>query len=457
MPANRITTTLYLYLPASWPAQLTATSWALFNDQGNCLQQGHSEPRHWPQAQRVEIILTGEQCLLTRLDLPKTARARTAEALSYALEEQLLGDAADEHVVLGKTLLPHDATAPAASPTPAANTEPTAVWLIRRQRLRTLLQALQALNIQPQQLYSELQLLPLPAAGWTLYLKPAGQASVLRTADEQGGTLDRQPTFADQPENPPLELQLALEAANDPASSAGPPPASIDVWISNGETARLLTHWQARLNISLNYRGEFRWQDQLHRRAKQKTSSKNGLPRNLLTAEFAAANHPGQGWSSLRPALNLAALILAIYTLFSLAHWSWLQHEQQDIRQQMSRIFRAAQPQAQTIVDPVLQMQRLYDRNLREHGQLTRSDFLPLLERASAQFPAQTRLQQLNYEDGRLELQLQLDSSQALTDLQTRLEQAGLQVAVRDQRPVAADSLAATTRLLVTLAVRSRS
>lgn len=451
MPANRITTTLHLYLPATWPAQTAAASWAVFNDQGTCLQQGHSEPRHWPAASRTEVILTGEQCLLTRLNLPRTTRARTPEALTYALEEQLLGEAAEEHVVLGGAL--NDAWTHDAAARPAVNSELTAVWLIRQSRLRGLLQALQALNIQPQRLYSELQLLPLPAdGGWTLYLKPASEASLLRTGDEQGGSLDR-PLAADTPlEEPPLELQLALDQARAETSACNPPP-SIDVWSSAGQAPieTSLPHWQSRLAIKLNYRGEFRWQDQLRTQARRKSGARQGLPRNLLTAEFSPASAPGQGWSNLRPALNLAALILTLYTLFSLGHWGWLHHEQQEIRQQMQRIFRAAQPQAQAVVDPVLQMQRLHDQARREHGQLTASDFLPLLERTSAQFPAQTRLQQLNYEDGRLEIQLQLTSLETLGRLQRRLEQAGLQVVIRDQRPVAADS-----SLLVTLAVRSR-
>ncbi len=70
-----MTTLLRLFIPADWPARQTACEWELVNAAGARLQLGCSEPRHWPPADSLELILSAEQCLLVKTALPKGARA----------------------------------------------------------------------------------------------------------------------------------------------------------------------------------------------------------------------------------------------------------------------------------------------------------------------------------------------------------------------------------------------
>jgi general secretion pathway protein L len=408
------TTLLRLYLPANWPSKQTSCEWQLLNTHGALLQSGASEPRHWPAADCCELILTAAQCLLTSVGLPKTARARTAEVIGYALEEQLLGDAANEHFVVGHPLDQRNASDSGVVSTP--------VWVIARQRLQTLLDTLRTLGHTPQRLVSELQLLPLSGSNhWSLCLKPDG--GFLRTGSETGCgcSFDLPGGTADALREPPAELRLALSAAR----KTGTLPSAISVYSAPGSKleATQLADWQASLGLPVQLAGEYRWRDY----AAQIASA-----RNLLTGEFTPARAPGEGWSSLRPALWLGALALLIYSLFSFGEWAWLSHEKNQLRQQMTVQFRSSFPQAQTIIDPPLQMQRLHDQLLRERGQPGADDFLSLLAAASAALPNPSQLKLISYAEGRLELSLILADANTLQQLRNNLQQRGLTADIRN-------------------------
>lgn len=424
-----MTTLLRLYLPADWPEQQTSCEWALFGDSRTPLHQGCSEPRHWPAADHCEGVLTAEQCLLLTLSLPRAASARSTAALSYALEDHLLGESEGEHCVIGNNL-PQPGT-------PANALLPTAVWVIRRQRLDTLRATLNHLGRPLRRLVSELALLPLPApSGWSLCLKPQPQASFVRQGTETGFCCHPDP---DTPSVPPLELRLALQATPQP-------PALLDLYLAPGAalTETQCADWQAALGIPVRLAGEYSWRTAAH-----ETTYRTA--RSLLTGDFAPPRDARHGWGSLRPALLLAILTLTLYTLFSLGEWFWLAQRQDQLRQQMVSRFRSSFPQVQAVVDPSLQMQRMYDQLRRERGQLGQADFLPLLAAASEVTAGQGQLRRLAFEEGRLEMTLLLPDKQAAERLRNTLTQRGLATVLRDSLPQGGD------RIEATFAVRSDS
>ncbi len=399
---------LRLYLTANWPAQQTSCDWELLNASGVRLQMGNSEPRHWPPATRCEVILSAEQCLPLSASLPKGARTRMTEVIGYALEDRLLGDIDAEHFVAGDET--HDGQ--------------TAVWVISRTRLQALLAVLRPLGHTPQRLISELQLLPCPSQTvWNVCLK--SRNGFVRTASESGFSFDLPESNTFQP---PLELQLALQTAH----AAQAAPSRIDIHTEPGVTFdhAHISAWQTRLGVSVQHTGDYLWRDALDHTA-----------RNLLTGEFAPPRARGEGWSSLRPAALIAAFGLAIYSVFSFAEWAHLEHQKNTLRQQMTDRFRATFPQAQTIVDPVLQMQRLHDQLRRERGQLGTGDFLPLLTASTeaAITPnapiTPNAIHRIDFTEGRIELTLNLPDATAVEHLRNTLTQRGLGVVVRDTHP----------------------
>ncbi|MBI3523657.1 MAG: hypothetical protein HY066_03895 [Betaproteobacteria bacterium] len=399
---------LRLFITADWPGRDAACEWTLVNAQGTPLQRGRSEPRHWPAAEHCELILSADQCLSLKAQLPKGARSRPAEVIAYALEDQLIGEADGEHFVVGDS-------------DSAGEGQPTPIWVIARSRFRALLAALRTLERMPQRVVSEIQIAPLPANGWSVCLHPDNTSGLMRLGAEEGYAFD-----LGDARQPPLELQLALQAARNSDSA----PQSIAVYSSRSKTAGLefdaaaAAAWQAALGLPVHAAGDYAWRD---------------LPtadaRNLLSGEFAPPRQPNSGWDSLKPALAIGLLTLTIYALFSLGEWFWLDRQSEQLRQRMTDIFRSAYPQAQAIVNPPLQMQRLNDQLRRERGQLGSTDFLPLLAVASEALGGQGKLRSIAYEDGRLELGVLLANAADAERLRGVLAGRGLAVTLRDTHP----------------------
>lgn len=405
---------LRLFIPADWPAQRAACEWALVNASGVQLQRGCSEPRHWPEAERCELVLSAEQCLLLQARLPKGARARTPEVVAYALEDQLVGETDAEHFVIGESVTSSATTEPAATP----------VWVIARARLRALLATLQPLGRIPSSVISEIQLAPLHA-GWTACLCDAKtdhgahphEHGFARLAAENGFAFD-----LDNLATPPIELRLALQAAQKAATA----PAGIDVYAAQGVAfdASTAATWQSSLGLPVRMAGEYSWRDCAVREA-----------RNLLAGEFAPPRKAQDGWGSLRPALLVGVVAFFVYASFSFGEWTWLDHQRNHLRQQMSDSFRATFPQVQAVVDPPLQMQRLHDQLRRERGQIGATDFLPLLAAATEATAGQGKFRSISFEDGRLELALIMKTAAAAEELRETMTRRGLNVTLRETKP----------------------
>jgi len=397
---------LRIFVTGDWPAHATASEWALYDAKGQLLQRGSSEPRHWPAADDCELVLSADQCLTLEAKLPKGvkggmkggARAGGSELLAYAVEERLVGDVENEHFVAGRTR-------------PEGQTP---VWVVGRGRLRALLTALRELGRSPRRVISEIQLAPLAPGRWSACLRDHG--GFVRVGSEAGFAFDAARA------GPPVALHLALQAARKTGNS----PESIDVYCAQGVDVDAAA-WQSALGIPIHRAGEYAW-DRVPA----------GAARNLLVGEFAPQGERGAAWAAFRPALALGALALMLYALFSIGNWIWLDHAAGSLRIQAAEVFRAAFPQVQTVVDPSLQMQRLYDQLKRERGQLGESDFLPLLAAVSGALAGQGGYRSMSYEEGRLEFTIGLPDARAAERLRDALARRGLSPTLRESRPAGA-------------------
>lgn len=395
---------LRLYVTGEWPSRTTACEWALYDARGSLLQRGSSEPRHWPAAEDCELVLSADQCLALDVKLPGGARgpkSRGSDLIAYAVEERLVGEVENEHFVAGETL-------------PDGRTQ---VWVIGRGRLLALLTALRQLGRSPRRAVSELQLVALASGRWSVCLRgPGGYA---RVGGEAGFGFDAART------EPPVTLRLALQAAR----KAGNAPVSIDVYCAQGialdETAQAAwLAWESALGVPVRLAGEYVWQNLPTRSA-----------RNLLTGEFSPQGGRGAAWAAFKPSLALGASALFVYVLFSFGEWMWLDRQAGSLKTQTVEVFRAAFPQVQTIVDPSLQMQRLYDQFKRERGQLGESDFLPVLAAASQALESRAAYRSLSYEDGRLELTVALPDATDAQRVRDAFARSGLASTLREARP----------------------
>lgn len=407
--------TLRLFITADWPSQDAGCEWVLVDGAGSQLQRGCSEPRHWPAAAECEVVLSAEQCLLLRASLPKVAKSRLQDVISYALEDHLIGDAEADHFVAG------DTDADGSTP----------VWVVSRARLKALLAALNSVGRVPRRVCSEIQLAPRRAGCWSVCLREPAEGrngavafGFVRTGVEEGFAFSLDEGTAI--EVPPLELGLALQSAQ----GADKAPESIAVYlppgIPTGIPDKIVSAWQAELGVPITHAGDYIWYENF---------GAAGAARNLLINEFAPPRRPQDGLGSFRPALYLAGTAALVFSVFTLGEWFWLSRQSGQLQQQMTATFRSAFPQPQALVNPPLQMRRLYDRMRREQGQLGSADFLPLLAAAGESSAGQGRLSRLGYEDGRLEITLALPQAADAARIGEIMKSRGLAVTLQGTRP----------------------
>ena len=179
--------------------------------------------------------------------------------------------------------------------------------------------------------------------------------------------------------------------------------------------------WHDALGVTVRKAGDYAWPAWPSRAAT-----------NLLVGEFTPPRSRNAGIAPFRPALAVGLATLALYAVFSLGEWAWLTQRAQHLRAQTTEVFRAAFPEVQTIVDPVLQMQRLYDPLMRSRGRVGESDFLPLLAAVTEALDAPAQYRGLAYEEGRLEFTLTLKDRRAPERLRAALARRGLMLTIQE-------------------------
>lgn len=393
---------LTVLMDETWPTQ-PRCPWVLTNTQGQTLQQGESDPRHWPASDVLEVILTATQCVWQTIQLPKTSRREEVRLIAYALEDQLVKETETQHFT--PTDRHTTATGVAVS-----------VITISQARLRALLAQFQALGRLPDRFLAEQQITPFDAAHpthWHLALiHPA--TAVLRTGPSTTITLD---TAA-------LPVLLAQLFAR--ARAANTPPthlichAAAGVSLPEGLPALCGTQ-----NVPFTPPASpYSWWENTHRAT------------NLLHGDFIGkrtANH----WARFKWPAWIALFSLLALLLFNVGEVLWLRHQMADTQTRMRRLFETAVPNTPPI-NPAAQLTQALEALKNTQGQLTPNDLLYLWAAyAQAQGPQATEsLRGFEFTPGRLEMTLTNLPENELTALITQLTQQGLQVTITQRTPL---------------------
>lgn len=147
------------------------------------------------------------------------------------------------------------------------------------------------------------------------------------------------------------------------------------------------------------------------------------------------------------PAALAAACVVAALVGLNL-HWVQLSREKDGIRRALETSFRAAFPQAQVVVDPLLQMNRQVATLRARSGQSGPEDFVPLLARFAQAVGTQgtDALAGVEYRDGRLKVRFQparVDGRAAREQLRQACARAGLRLTFdNDRDPTATVAIA---------------
>lgn len=393
---------LELLLPRGWPESRGQIRWRLRQGSGVAPHGEVTALNQIPGVSamtRVLVWTPPSDSLLTRVTLPTRSRAKIQQALPFALEDQLIGE--PEQLHFAYRLLEDNNLA---------------VAVTARERMQAWLTQLNQAGLHPTAFCPAILALPLEAGSWTIVFRE--QDIWVRTGELSGFAC------AAAGHAPPAMLALALREAQ---AKPNPPAGLTVIHPSAGFDPAL---WSAQLKLPLNVQKQDFWA--VHHEP---------LPAlNLLQGGFA----PSRQMQEMLPGLRPAAIMLAIWLVGSLGFsgWEWwqLSREHAGLKREMTQVFRQTFPEAQVVVDPALQMQRLLDELRGKSGKTSRSDALPLLADLAPVMQAhpQIKLRGIQYEESRLTVDLSLPDFQTMENLKNAFIARGMQVEVAGANSTAA-------------------
>jgi general secretion pathway protein L len=339
----------------------------------------------------VRALVPGTRVLLTRATVPTRNPRALQRALPYALEDQLAGDVETLHCVPG--------------PAQAGDAVPVAV--VERACMDDWTGRLKGAGLDARALVPETAVLPLdPEGGWLLWLE--GDSAWLGIGPGDGIALDR--------DNAAVLTRMRLEETPADARPArilvvrhGPARAS-DGALAGPDAFGGVTVVRRDSEIPL-----------LEEIAANLPARP---PFNLLVGPFSRREQLSRLWRPWRAAAAIAALFAVVHLIQLHTEIRYMEREQAMLEQRIREIYEAAFPDSQAGGDPRRQMESALARLTRGGAGDAGHDFQVALALVAPVLveTAGFRIQSLRYRPGQMDMDLRLDSLQALDGLKQRLE-----------------------------------
>ena len=354
---------LELWLPRNWPAEDSELRWRRVAPGGAVREGSQRGLEGLAPAEDIIVWTPAAETLLLRARLPTRSSAKIAQALPYALEEQLIEPPESLHFAF-------------AQETDGA----LAVAVTRRERMESWLAALAAAGLAPTRLAPVTLSLPLADRAWTLSFVDG--EIVLRSGVRAGLGGPSEP-------RPPAWLHAALAEAR---SESGAPerillvdaPADLDS-----------AAWREGLGLPLEA-------------MRPEEAAVPEAPLDLLQQHYA----PRARMAALKRAYVPAAALLAAWLLATLAfdsiEWARLSRAAGAAEEEMRTLLMKSFPETRAILDPAEQMRRGLEDLSARSGIAAPGDMLSLLARAAPAIERESRLrvQGVEYADRALNIRL---------------------------------------------------
>jgi general secretion pathway protein L len=263
-------------------------------------------------------------------------------------------------------------------------------------------------------MFPETLLPELPHDGWAMVCR--GHDSFIRTSAGQGFPLD----VDSSSEATPFVLAMAVQQAE-----ASKRPKVINLY---GEVPKYATDWAKQLDTSITRASQQEW---------FVCNTKPAV--NLLQGEFQPSGGISRRLVAFKPVAITLAGLLIMQISFSMFDYAIKMRENRKLDQEMVTQFKATFPNATTIVDAPLQMQRNLDDLKHGAGQSGNADFMPLLATATTSIGAISaeRLKGMDYQNGKLVLNLLMPDMEQAQAMRQRLSTAGLSATIESSHPSA--------------------
>lgn len=352
---------LEIWLPRDWPREGAEPRWRRVAP-GERTREGRGVAGLVP-VHDVLVWTPAAETLLLRAQLPTRSAAKIAQALPFALEEQLIEPPEKLHFAFT-----HEADGALA------------VAVTRREILDRWLAALTAAGLRPRRMAPVTLSLPLAKGAWTLAFGEGEM--VLRTGLHSGIGGSNEPL-------PPAWLNAVLAEAkseNRPPERIFlvDPPADLDV-----------AAWRGALGIPVET-------------LRAESAAVPAASLNLLQQRYAPRSRVAGLWRPYVPAAALLAAWLAAIFVFDAIEWARLSRSARAGDQEMRALLLKSFPDTRTILDPAEQMRRGLEILSANTGGAAPDDMLALLARTlpAIERESRVRLQGIEYAGRALKLRL---------------------------------------------------
>jgi general secretion pathway protein L len=361
---------LELWLPRDWPGADSEVRWRRVASGGKVAEGSQRGLEGLAPAEEIVVWTPASETLLVHARLPTRSTAKIAQALPFALEEQLIDPPEKLHFAFT-----HEADGALA------------VAVTRKERMEGWIAALVAAGLAPARLAPVTLSLPLAERAWTLAFSDGEM--VLRSGLHAGLGGPRE-------SRPPGWLHTALAEARAESNA----PERLLLVGAPGELDP--EAWRTALGLPLE------------------TLAPSGAPvpetrLDLLQQRYVPSGRGAALQRAYLPAAALLAAWLVFTILFDAVDWARLSYAARSADEEMRSLLMKSFPDTRVIVDPAEQMRRgLEDLGARS-GAAAPGDMLFLLARVSPAFEREARLrvQGIEYSDKTLKIRMTAAQSDA--------------------------------------------
>jgi general secretion pathway protein L len=372
---------LELWLPRGWPDSDAELRWRRTGAGGAAQQGSQRGLEGLAPAEEIVVWTPAAETVLLRARLPTRSPAKIAQALPFALEEQLVDTPEKLHFAFTQE---QDGS--------------LAVAVTRRDRMEAWLAALLAAGLGPSRLAPVTLSLPLSERAWTLAFRDGEM--VLRSGMHAGFGGPREP-------QPPGWLHTALAEAR--AESSAPErllladaPGEIDV-----------AAWHGALGLPVEA-------------LPVSGAAVPAAPLDLLQQRYAQRRRGAAAMQrAYLPAAVLVVLALVLTFVLDAVEWGRTSWRVRSADEEMRALLMKTFPDTRVILDPAEQMRRGLEVLGAQSGAASPGDMLYLLARVSPAFEREARLrvQALEYADRTLSVRVaaaQKDAESLAASLRSR-------------------------------------
>ena len=381
-----------------------ALSWLAMDDAGEpqgAVAHGRIQEALALAPGRQVIVLTpASDVLLARAVVPNVGRQRLAQAIPYALEDQLGSEVEDLHFALGRQ-----------------TDQAIAVAVVARDKMDAWLGYLRGAGFQPDLLVPAVLALPYEEGTWTVLRDAVG--AIVRSGAQAG--------FAADHDNLETLLSLAIAEAGDAADvqgrtnvaggrTPGATPARLRILDTPGAPPLHTETWPQTLDMAVSR--EACPEDALAVLAR---NCHEDLVINLLQGDYSRREQLEKLWRPWKPAAALLALWLVVYIGMTVSEVVSLSRQSPKLQKQIEQTYLQAFPEASKVVNPKVQMQRRLDALRGNKG--AGEGFLELLTQAGGPLKdtPNLELRNITFKEGQLNLDLRVQDLQVLDQLKQRL------------------------------------